>query len=71
MGGRRAAGLLSGVACAAIVVGLLVGPAVFGLLLVRSDSYAVPWAVFAALAAVVTSATVVAGPAIDREREPA
>jgi hypothetical protein len=36
---------------------------------VRWDSYAVPWAVFAALAALVTVATVLAGPAIDRERE--
>ena len=70
VGGRRAAGLLSGVAFAAIVVGLLVGPATFGLLLVRWNSYAVPWAVFAALAILVTAATVVAGPAIDREREP-
>jgi MFS family permease len=70
VGGRRAAGLLSGVAFAAIVVGLLVGPAVFGVLLVRSDSYVVPWAVFAALAAVVMTATLMAGPAVDREREP-
>lgn len=69
VGGRRAAGLLSGVAFAAIVVGLLVGPATFGLLLVHWNSYAVPWAVFAALATLVTAATVVAGPAIDRERE--
>jgi len=29
------------------------------------------WAVFAALATVVTTATLVAGPAIDRERGPA
>jgi len=70
VGGRPAAGLLSGVAFAAIVVGLLVGPATFGVLLVRWNSYAVPWAVFAALAILVTAATVVAGPAIDREREP-
>jgi MFS family permease len=70
VGGQRAAGLLSGVAFAAIVVGLLVGPAVFGLLLVRADSYSVPWAVFATLAVLVTAATVVAGPAIDRERGP-
>jgi MFS transporter, ACS family, hexuronate transporter len=71
VGGRRAAGLLSGIAFAAIVVGLLVGPATFGLLLVRWNSYAVPWAVFAALATLVTAATLMAGPAVDREREPA
>jgi MFS transporter, ACS family, hexuronate transporter len=71
VGGRRAAGLLSGMAFAAIVVGLLVGPATFGLLLVRWNSYAVPWAVFAALATLVTAATLMAGPAVDREREPA
>jgi MFS family permease len=70
VGGRDAAGLLSGLAFAAIVVGLLVGPATFGLLLVRSGSYAVPWAVFAGLAAVVSVATLVAGPAIDRQRGP-
>jgi MFS family permease len=70
VGGHRAAGLLSGVAFAAIVIGLLVGPTVFGVLLVRWDSYAVPWAVFAALAALVTAAAVAAGPAIDRERNP-
>jgi MFS family permease len=70
-GGRRAAGMLSGVAFAAIVIGLLVGPATFGLLLVRWNSYAVAWAVFAALASVVTIATLALGPAIDRERAPA
>jgi MFS transporter, ACS family, hexuronate transporter len=70
VGGRRAAGLLSGVAFAVIVLGLLVGPTVFGLLLVGSDSYSVPWAVFAALAILVTVAAVAAGPAIDRQREP-
>jgi hypothetical protein len=30
----------------------------------------VPWAVFAALAILVTVAAVAAGPAIDRQREP-
>jgi len=62
--------LLSGVAFAAIVVGLLVGPAVFGLLLTRADSYTLPWAVFAALAALVVGATLGAGRAIDRQRMP-
>lgn len=39
-GGPTQAGLLSGVAFASIVAGLLVGPSVFGLLLERWDSYA-------------------------------
>jgi MFS transporter, ACS family, aldohexuronate transporter len=67
VGGPRQAGLLSGVAFAAIVLGLLAGPPVFGLLLEASDSYAVAWAVFAALSAVVTAVSLLAGPAIDRE----
>src|SRR4029453_11221008 len=50
LGGVRRAGLLSGVAFASIVVGLLIGPAVFGLLLDHWDSYAVPWVIFATLA---------------------
>ena len=58
-------------AFASIVVGLLVGPAAFGLLLVRWNSYAVPWAVFAGLAMLVSAATLASGPAIDRERETA
>jgi hypothetical protein len=62
------AGLLSGMAFASIVVGLLVGPATFGLLLVRWDSYAAPWAAFAALSAIAAAATLVIGPAIERER---
>ncbi len=71
VGGRRSAGLLSGVAFASIVVGLLVGPAVFGLLLVCADSYVLPWAVFAGLAVLVSAATLASGRAIDRERETA
>ena len=61
VGGRNQAGLLSGMAFASIVVGLLTGPTVFGLLLVRWDTYASPWAGFAALAALVTLALL--GPA--------
>lgn len=68
VGGPGQAGLLSGVAFASIVVGLLVGPSVFGLLLESWDSYAVPWAAFAALSALVTATMLVAGAAIDRER---
>jgi len=66
-GGPRQAGLLSGVAFASIVLGLLVGPPVFGLLLEASNSYAVAWAVFAALSALVAIISLAAGPSIDRE----
>ena len=66
-GGRNQAGLLSGVAFAAIVLGLLVGPPLFGLLLEGFDSYAVAWAVFAVLSGLVALISLVAGPAIDRE----
>jgi MFS family permease len=68
LGGSRMAGLLSGMAFASIVVGLLVGPATFGLLLVRWDSYAAPWAAFAALSALAAAATLMIGPAIERAR---
>ena len=67
VGGTRQAGLLTGVAFGAIVVGLLTGPSVFGLLLVGADSYRVAWAAFAAIATLVALAALLAGPAIDRE----
>ncbi|HET7343533.1 MAG TPA: MFS transporter [Methylomirabilota bacterium] len=67
IGGARQAGLLSGMAFASIVIGLLVGPSVFGLLLVAADSYRAAWAAFAAIATLVTLAAMLAGPAIDRE----
>jgi len=66
-GGPRQAGLLSGVAFASIVLGLLVGPPVFGLLLESWDSYAAAWAVFGALSALVAITMVGAGPTVDRE----
>ena len=43
-GGPRQSGLLSGVAFAAIVVGLIVGAPVFGLVLEARDSYSAAWA---------------------------
>jgi ACS family hexuronate transporter-like MFS transporter len=67
VGGPRQAGLLSGMAFASIVVGLLIGPTVFGLLLVSTDSYRVAWAAFAAIAVLVALTAILAGPAIDRE----
>ena len=54
-------------AFAAIVLGLLVGPPVFGLLLEAANSYTAAWAVFAALSGLVAVVALVAGPAIDRE----
>ena len=68
LGGSRMAGLLSGMAFASIVIGLLVGPATFGILLVRWDSYAAPWAAFAALSAIAACAALAIGPAIERAR---
>jgi MFS family permease len=65
-GGPRQAGLLSGVAYASIVVGLLVGPPLFGLLLEGSDSYATAWTAFAALSALVAITMLTAGPMINR-----
>jgi MFS family permease len=66
-GGRDQAGLLSGVAFAAIVLGLLIGPPIFGLLLEGFDSYAIAWGVFAVLSGLVALISLLAGPAIDRE----
>jgi sugar phosphate permease len=44
------------------------GPATFGLLLVRWDSYAAPWTAFAVLSAIAAGATLVISSAIERER---
>jgi MFS family permease len=68
VGGPRDAGLLSGVAFASIVAGLLIGPTLFGLLLEASDSYRAPWLAFATLSALVAATMLVVGHAIDRER---
>jgi hypothetical protein len=66
-GGPRPAGLLTGVACASIVLGLLLGLSAFGLLVESRDSYTVAWAVFAALSALVSLVLLWAGAAVDRE----
>lgn len=66
-GGREQSGLLSGVAFAAIVVGLLLGAPVFGAVLQASDSYGLAWSAFAALSAVVAATVALAGSAIHRE----
>jgi predicted MFS family arabinose efflux permease len=68
-GGPRQSGLLSGVAFAAIVVGLLLGAPLFGLVLEASDSYRAAWAVFATLSALVALLMALAGGAIHRECE--
>jgi MFS transporter, ACS family, aldohexuronate transporter len=66
-GGPRQAGLLSGVAFASIVIGLLIGPPLFGIVLEGWDSYRIAWAVFAALSAVVSITMIGAGTMIDYE----
>jgi hypothetical protein len=53
-----------------IFTGILVGAPLFGLLLERADSFAVPWLVFAGLAAAVGVALWSARRAIHRERRP-
>lgn len=67
-GGPREAGLLTGVGYSSIVVGLLIGPPVFGLLLERTDSYAAAWIAFATLSALVTVTMLAAGRRIDGAR---
>lgn len=66
-GGVTRSGLLSGVAFAAIVVGLLAGAPIFGLVLQAFDAYGAAWLVFAALSAVVAVVVAIGGAAIHRE----
>ncbi|HEV8583655.1 MAG TPA: MFS transporter [Methylomirabilota bacterium] len=70
-GGATQSGLLSGVAFAAIVAGLLVGAPTFGLVLQAFDSYAAAWALFAGLSGVVALVVAAFGAAIHRECQPA
>jgi predicted MFS family arabinose efflux permease len=68
VGGRDQAGLLTGVAMGVIFAGILVGAPLFGLLLERSDSYAVPWLAFAGLSTAVGAVLWAARDSIHRER---
>jgi cyanate permease len=70
-GGASESGLLSGVSFAAIVVGLLVGPPIFGLVLQAFDSYAAAWTVFALFSALVAVVVATYAGAIHRECQPA
>jgi MFS family permease len=68
VGGPMQAGLLTGVAMAFILGGILVGAPLFGLLLEATDSYGVTWTAFALLSLAVAVAFATAGRAIHRER---
>lgn len=68
VGGRAQAGLLTGVAMASILGGILVGPPLFGALLDATDSYPVAWSAFALLSVAAAVALGAGGRAIARER---
>ncbi len=71
VGGRAQAGLLTGVAMASILGGILVGAPLFGALLDATDSYAVAWTVFALISLGAAVALAGGGRAIARERREA
>lgn len=66
-GGAAHSGLLSGVAFAAIVVGLLAGAPIFGLILEAFDTYAMAWTFFALTAAAIAVLVAAFAGAIHRE----
>jgi sugar phosphate permease len=68
VGGPAQAGLLTGVAMACLIAGILVGSPVFGVLLEATDSYRIAWTAFAILSLSVAAAFATAGGAIHRER---
>ena len=70
-GGLMQAGLLTGVAMAFILGGILVGAPLFGAILDATDSYTVAWSAFALLALAVGVALAAGGRAIARERKEA
>lgn len=70
LGGPERAGLMTGVGVAFIIAGILLGGPLFGLVLERADSYALPWITFALLAGVVAVAVWLAGAAIHDECRP-
>jgi len=71
VGGRAQAGLLTGVAMASILGGILVGAPLFGALLDGTDSYSVAWAAFALLSVAAAVALAAGGRAIAGERREA
>lgn len=69
VGGARQAGLLTGVAMAFIVTGILVGAPTFGAILEGTDSYAVAWGAFAGLALATAAALFAAAGPVQREAD--
>ena len=67
IGGARSAGLLTGLAVIFSWSGVLIGPALFGLLLHATESYRVAWLVLAADALVVAATLPWLRPLVQRE----